>query len=106
MHAILIFVSAENVYPSEVENRLEDHPDVVESAVAGIEDPVTGQAVSAFVVLAEGSTLSQDELREWCRGGLPPYKVPTSWHLRKEPLPRNPAGKIMRSDLLSEAGLE
>jgi acyl-CoA synthetase (AMP-forming)/AMP-acid ligase II len=101
----LIFVSAENVYPSEVENRIDEHPDVLECAVAGIDDVVTGQAITAFVVVADGANLTAEDLAEWCRGGLPPYKVPTSWHVRKEPLPRNPAGKVMRSTLLSEVGL-
>jgi acyl-CoA synthetase (AMP-forming)/AMP-acid ligase II len=101
----LIFVSAENVYPSEVENRIEEHPDVLECAVAGTDDEVTGQAIVAFAVLAEGSTVTDSDLVKWCRGGLPPYKVPTSWHLRKDRLPRNPAGKIMRAALLDEAGL-
>jgi acyl-CoA synthetase (AMP-forming)/AMP-acid ligase II len=101
----LIFVSAENVYPSEVENRIDEHPDVLECAVAGIDDVVTGQAITAFVVVAEGTNASTGELAEWCRGGLPPYKVPTSWYVRKEALPRNPAGKVMRSILLAEAGL-
>lgn len=98
----LIFVSVENVYPSEVENRLEEHPDVVETCVAGIDDPVTGQAVKAFVVLAEDATTSEGELADWCRRALPPYKVPTSWDLRTERLPRNPAGKILRTALLVE----
>jgi acyl-CoA synthetase (AMP-forming)/AMP-acid ligase II len=101
----LIFVSAENVYPSEVENRIDEHPDVLECAVAGIDDVVTGQAISAFVVVAEGTNVSTEELAEWCRGGLPPYKVPTSWYVRKEALPRNPAGKVMRSTLLIEVGI-
>jgi acyl-CoA synthetase (AMP-forming)/AMP-acid ligase II len=98
----LIFVSSENVYPSEVENRLEEHPDVVESCVAGIEDTFTGQAVKAFVVLAEGSPVTIDELSEHCRAGLPPYKVPTSWDLRCDPLPRNATGKILRSQLVAD----
>lgn len=98
----LIFVSAENVYPSEVENRLEEHPEVLESAVAGIDDPITGQAVRAWVVLKPGSTTHEEDLAAWCRGGLPPYKVPTSWDLRTTRLPRNPAGKILRTALLDE----
>ncbi len=96
----LIFVSSENVYPSEVENRLEEHPAIVETCVAGIDDPVTGQAVKAFVVLAPGSTATVDDLAAHCRGGLPSYKVPTSWELRTEPLPRNATGKILRSHLV------
>ena len=99
----LIFVSAENVYPSEVENRLEEHPAVLESCVAGIDHPVTGQAVKAFVVLADDAAVDTSTLADWCRDGLPPYKVPTSWELRTERLPRNPAGKILRN-VLVEAG--
>jgi acyl-CoA synthetase (AMP-forming)/AMP-acid ligase II len=97
----LIFVSAENVYPSEVENRLEEHPGVIETCVGGIDDPVTGQAVKAFVVLAEDATVDVNDLSAWCRDGLPPYKVPTSWDLRTERLPRNPAGKILRNVLIA-----
>jgi len=96
----LIFVSAENVYPSEVENRIEEHPAVLESCVAGIDDLVTGQAVKAFVVLEPGSGVDAAELADWCKQGLPPYKVPTAWDLRAERLPRNPAGKILRNVLV------
>jgi acyl-CoA synthetase (AMP-forming)/AMP-acid ligase II len=98
----LIFVSSENVYPSEVENRLEEHPDVLETCVAGVDDPITGQAVKAFVVLAPGAVTTVDELAVHCAGGLPAYKVPTHWDLRTEPLPRNATGKILRTALLAE----
>ncbi|RAY16920.1 long-chain fatty acid--CoA ligase [Actinomadura craniellae] len=97
----MIFVSAENVHPSEVENRLEAHRDVLECAVAGIDDPVTGQAVRAFVVLREGAAAGERELADWCGAAMPPYKVPTSWRLRTEPLPRNAAGKVLRTALLA-----
>jgi acyl-CoA synthetase (AMP-forming)/AMP-acid ligase II len=98
----LIFVSAENVYPSEVENRLEEHPSVIESCVAGIDDAITGQAVKAWVVLEPGAAVDVETLAEWCRGALPTYKVPTAWAVRTERLPRNAAGKILRSALLAE----
>jgi len=97
----LIFVSSENVYPSEVENRLEEHPDVVETCVAGIDDLITGQAIRAFVVLAPGSTTTEAELRAHCAAGLPAYKVPTSWSIGTDPLPRNPTGKILRAQLVA-----
>jgi acyl-CoA synthetase (AMP-forming)/AMP-acid ligase II len=97
----LIFVSSENVYPSEVENRLEEHPDVVESCVAGIDDLITGQAIRAFVVLAPGSTTTEADLAAHCSAGLPPYKVPTSWSIGTDPLPRNPTGKILRAQLVA-----
>ena len=97
----LIFVSAENVHPSEVEYRLEAHHDVAECAVAGIDDPVTGQAVKAFVVLRAGATADERELAAWCGSALPAYKVPAAWRLRTEPLPRNAAGKVLRTALLT-----
>ncbi|WP_170201388.1 class I adenylate-forming enzyme family protein [Actinocorallia herbida] len=100
----LIFVSAENVHPSEVEYRLEEHPDVEECAVAGVDDPVTGQAVAAFVVLRPGASAGEEALAAWCRAALPPYKVPTSWRLQGEPLPRNPAGKVLRTALVASSG--
>lgn len=101
----LIFVSAENVHPSEVEFRLEAHPAVEECAVTGIDHPVTGQAVMAFLVLREGVGADEAELADWCRAALPPYKVPTAWRLRTEPLPRNAAGKVLRTALAAEAEL-
>jgi acyl-CoA synthetase (AMP-forming)/AMP-acid ligase II len=97
----VIFVSSENVYPSEVENRLEQHPAVVEACVAGIDDPMTGQAVQAFVVVSPEGDVEIDALARHCREGLPHYKVPTHWELRTEPLPRNPIGKVLRSSLLA-----
>lgn len=97
----LIFVSAENVHPSEVEYRLEAHPAVVECAVAGIDDPVTGQAVKAFVVVGDGAGVGERELADWCRAALAPYKVPTAWQVRREPLPRNAAGKVLRTELVA-----
>jgi acyl-CoA synthetase (AMP-forming)/AMP-acid ligase II len=97
----VIFVSSENVFPSEVENRLEEHDAVVEACVAGVEDPVTGQAVKAFVVLDGTGVVDEAALTAWCRGGLPAYKVPTSWEIRTEALPRNAAGKILRDQLVA-----
>jgi long-chain acyl-CoA synthetase len=100
----LIFVSAENVYPSEVEYRLDAHPAVFESTVAGIDDPLTGQAIKAFVVLRAGKQATESDLADWCRQALPPYKVPTSWRIGKDPLPRNAAGKVLRNLLVAQDG--
>ncbi len=95
----LIFVSSENVFPSEVENRLAEHDAVLDACVAGVDDPVTGQAVKAFVVLNGEGAVDEAELAEWCRGGLAAYKVPTLWEFRTEPLPRNATGKVLRNQL-------
>lgn len=98
----MILVNAENVFPTEVEFRLDEHPAVRECAVVGVDDPMTGQAVCAVVVTTDGATVAEAELRAWCREGMAGYKVPTQWVFRAEPLPRNPSGKVLKRELLAE----
>lgn len=98
----LILVNAENVFPTEVEFRLDEHPAVRECSVVGVEDALTGQAVCAVVVPADGRAVTEHELRAWCREGMAGYKVPTRWVFRDEPLPRNPSGKVLKRELLAE----
>jgi acyl-CoA synthetase (AMP-forming)/AMP-acid ligase II len=98
----MILVNAENVFPTEVEFRLDEHPAVRECAVVGVDDLMTGQAVCAVVVLDPSAAVVEDDLRAWCRDGMAGYKVPTQWVLRDEPLPRNPSGKVLKRELLRE----
>jgi long-chain acyl-CoA synthetase len=95
----MILVSAENVSPTEVEYRLEAHPDVVEAAVLAVDDALTGDAVCAVVVVAESSKADAGALAAWCRNALAHYKVPTRWHLTHEPLPRTATGKLVKTRL-------
>lgn len=99
----LILRGGENIYPFEIENRLEEHPDVAEAAVFGVDDPVHGQVVKAVLVVPEGTVLSDDKVRAFCAETLAYYKVPEYIELRHEPLPRNPTGKVMKH-VLSGAG--
>lgn len=99
----MIITGGENVYPSEVENVLEQHPDVAEAAVTGSPDEVYGQALVAHVVLRDGSPLDddnvmRDELRSWCRDRLSPFQVPHRFVVH-DALPHNPAGKVVKRDL-------
>jgi len=96
----LILRNAENIYPIEIEYRLDAHPSVAESAVFGVEHPETGQEVKA-VVVPDGEDADPDELAAWCREVLAAYKVPTLWEIRAAPLPRNPAGKVVKRELYS-----
>ena len=66
----MILVNAENVFPNEIEYRLDAHPVVRESAVIGVDDETTGQAIRAFVVLADDATVDADELHAWCRASM------------------------------------
>lgn len=92
----LILRAAENVYPAEIERRLDAHPDVAESAVFGVDHPELGQSVKAVVVPKPGKKLDIEALRAWAAGGLAYYKVPEGWELRDAPLPRNASGKIVK----------
>ena len=95
----LIVTGGENVAPLEVEQALLAHPAVADAGVAGLPDPDWGEAVTAFVVLRE--PVAADELRDWCRQRLEPFKVPKAIH-EVERLPRNAGGKLLR-DRLAEA---
>lgn len=99
----MILVNAENVFPTEVEYRLDEHPQVRESAVIGVDDPATGQAICAVVVVDDEAAVSAEALRTWCRAAMAGYKVPTQWVVRTEPLPRNPSGKVLKRDLVADA---
>ena len=94
----LIVSGGENVIPAEVEEVLLRHPDVAEAAVIGREDPEWQQAVTAVVVLDNGSSLTPDELRRHCADSLAGYKVPKRVELASA-LPRTPTGKVMRRAL-------
>jgi acyl-CoA synthetase (AMP-forming)/AMP-acid ligase II len=98
----MILVNAENVFPTEIEYRLDAHPDVRECAVIGVDDPATGQAIRAIVVVSEGTTLTADSLRAWCREAMAGYKVPTQWEIRHEALPRNASGKVLKREMASD----
>jgi long-chain acyl-CoA synthetase len=93
----MILVSGFNVYPNEIESVITSHPDVLECAVVGVKDKTTGEAVKAFVV-SNRKALTEAELREFCRKGLTPYKVPKFIEFRDD-LPKSTVGKILRREL-------
>jgi acyl-CoA synthetase (AMP-forming)/AMP-acid ligase II len=96
----LILRGGENVYPIEIEQVLDEHPAVEESAVIGIDHPDLGQEVAAIVVLApDAPVASPDELASFVAERLAYYKVPTHWRISHDPLPRNATGKVVRSAL-------
>jgi long-chain acyl-CoA synthetase len=92
----LIIRGGENIYPFEIENRIEEHPDVAEVAVLGVDHDVLGQEVKAIVVARPGAQVSADDVRSFCAEALASYKIPAIVEVRAEPLPRNPTGKVMK----------
>jgi long-chain acyl-CoA synthetase len=99
----MIIRGGENIYPIELERRLDAHPGVAESAVVGVDHAVLGQEVKAIVVPVNGVELAPADLARWVAETLAPYKVPTVWDLRAEALPRNASGKVLKTVLVGEA---
>jgi len=90
-----------NIYPREIEEVLYQHPKVKAGAAVGIPVPGKGERVKAFVVLKEGETATEEEIIEFCRENMAPYKVPKFVEFRDE-LPMTMVGKILRRVLLEE----
>jgi acyl-CoA synthetase (AMP-forming)/AMP-acid ligase II len=100
----LILRGAENVYPAEIENCLEAHPDIAEVAVVGIPDDEFGQQVAAVVVPTDGTRLDEAELTAFVKDRLAYFKVPSRWFIRDLSLPRTATGKVVRGDVLNQLG--
>ncbi|NLG70838.1 MAG: long-chain fatty acid--CoA ligase [Chloroflexi bacterium] len=89
------------VWPREVEEVIAAHPKVLEVGVAGVPDAYRGETVKAWVVVKPGETMTEEEVREWCREHLARYKVPTHVEFRPE-LPKTTVGKILRRELVRQ----
>ena len=95
----LILRGGENVYPFEIEQRLEAHPAIAEAAVIGVDHEEFGQEVKAVVVFEKGQESAAEALGRWVADALAYYKVPSLWETRKLPLPRNATGKVLKNAL-------
>jgi long-chain acyl-CoA synthetase len=90
-----------NVYPREIEEILYTHPDVVEAAVVGVPHLDLGEEVAAVVVLRQGACATTEELRQFVKERVAPYKYPRTIRLAKE-LPKSHTGKILKKILRKE----
>jgi acyl-CoA synthetase (AMP-forming)/AMP-acid ligase II len=92
----MIISGGENVYPTEVENLLGEHPAVKDVAVIGVPHEKWGEAVHAVVVLHDGMTANEGQILDWCRARIAGYKRPrTLAFLREVEMPRTATGKIL-----------
>jgi long-chain acyl-CoA synthetase len=92
-----------NVYPREVEEVLHRHPAVSEAAVVGVPDERLGEEIGAAVVLAPGASADPDQLRDWMKDRVAPFKYPRHvWTL--DELPKGPTGKILKREIHPPAG--
>ncbi len=97
----MIIVSGFNVYPREVEEALAKHPAVLEAAAIGVPHAIKGEEVKAFVVLKPGQAATAEELMNFCRDQLAPFKVPRAVEFR-DTLPKTLIGKVLRRQLAEE----
>ncbi len=93
----MILVSGFNVFPNEVEDVVSTHPKVFECAAVGVPDDKSGEIVKIFVVKKDES-LTEEELKAFCKENLTGYKVPRQYEFRSE-LPKSNVGKILRKEL-------
>lgn len=97
----MIVASGYNVYPREIEEILFEHPDVSEAVAVGVPDEYRGESVKAFVVKAQGSDATEEEMLSFCKERLAPYKAPKALEFRDE-LPKSTVGKLLRRVLADE----
>ena len=96
----MVIRGGENIYSTEVENVLYEHPAVTDAAVIGLPHKQLGEEPAAVVHLAEGQTASEEELQQWVAERLAHFKVPVRVAFTDDTLPRNANGKILKKDLL------
>jgi len=94
----MIIVNGMNVYPRVIEEVLFKHPSLREAAVVGEPDELHGEKAVAFVVLNEGASATEADIRSYCREHLGRHEIPRKVHIIDK-LPRNAAGKVLKREL-------
>ena len=104
----MVIRGGENVYPREIEEFLYTHPAVADVQVIGVPDERYGEALMAWVILRTGSTVSEEEIREFCKGQIAHFKIPRYVKL-VDSFPMTVTGKVqkfkMREVAIEELGL-
>jgi long-chain acyl-CoA synthetase len=95
----MLIRGGENIYCIQVESVLYEHPAVMDAAVVGIAHRILGEEPGAVVHLKPGSNASEEEIRAFCATKLASFQVPIAVKFWQEPLPRNPAGKVLKKEL-------
>jgi fatty-acyl-CoA synthase len=104
----MVIRGGENVYPREIEEYLYRHPAIADVSVIGVPDPKYGEELCAWIILKPGETLTEEAVRDFCRGQIAHYKIPR--HIRfVEAFPTTVTGKVqkfaMREAMIAEMGL-
>ena len=95
----MVLRGGENVYCSEVEAGVYQHPEVAEAAVFGVPDDRLGEIVGVAIVRSPGSTLDADGLQTFLADKMSKFKIPERIWFLDESLPRNASGKFLKREL-------
>ncbi|USK72443.1 AMP-binding protein [Peribacillus asahii] len=98
----MIIRGGENVYPREVEEFLYQHPAILDVQVVGVPDKKYGEAVMAWIILKEGETLTEEEVKEYCKGQISHFKIPRYVQFTEE-YPMTASGKIQKFKLKEQS---
>jgi acyl-CoA synthetase (AMP-forming)/AMP-acid ligase II len=98
----MIISGGQNVFSVEVEDVLMSHPDVADCAVIGLPDDTWGEMVTAVVIRAPGSPVTDEQLIAFCRERMAGFKAPKRIIWTEEPLPRTPTGKVTKFVLVEK----
>jgi fatty-acyl-CoA synthase len=104
----MVIRGGENVYPREIEEYLYRHPAIQEAQVFGVPDEKYGEEICAWVILKQGATLDEEELRQFCRGQIAHFKIPRYVRFVSD-MPMTVTGKPqkfkMRDAMIKDLGL-
>jgi long-chain acyl-CoA synthetase len=100
----MIVSGGENIYPTEIENVLYEHPEVAQAAVLGVAHERWGETPKAFVVARQGAKTTEADLIQFVRDRIAHYKCPTAL-VFVDALPLNGAGKILKKEMRDPAWL-
>ena len=102
----LIIVRGYNVYPSQIEEAIYEHPAVEECIVAGVPDEERGETVWAWIKPEKGKSVTADEMKDFLDEMISPIEMPRKFIIRDKELPKTTVGKLSRKDLLEQEGIK
>ncbi|HEX8746037.1 MAG TPA: long-chain-fatty-acid--CoA ligase [Pyrinomonadaceae bacterium] len=95
----MIIRGGENIYPREIDEVLYQHPAIAAAAAIGVQDPLYGEEVAAFVIVKEGvEGVSEEDVISFCRERLADYKCPKTVRFVRD-IPKGPTGKLLKREL-------
>ena len=100
----LVIRGGYNVYPREIEEVMYQIPEILEAAVFGIPHEDFGEEVAAMVVLQEGAQIEPEEIREYVKQRVAPYKYPRIIKIVPDSLPKSGTGKILKKEIRKKFG--